>query len=669
MSATPLQFVPFSSSMDGTFWSELSRRKLVEYRLSEGPFDVGAAYSCGSAAGLPALANLDIGSFGHASGGLKTPGSCPLHGLLYLPNSLADMKKMDKSELLRASGERAWAAACDGGALKDASLLNRFVALIYVDLKKYTFCYWFGFPVVRLPEEVTLAKPPQRLGDVFDDSRLTCLNTAYATLDTPEKRAAFVVVPLGEEVQIRPLEELPTLVADRRPFYLAFSDPSTSPTHPGWPLRNLLALVVHRWGHSLSQCSVLCYRREARHGHVDSSHSLILDVQLCASVTAKGNSAPMYVGWERNAAGQLGPRSVDLSASLDPARLMENALELNLQLMRWRLAPTLDLEAVASTKCLLLGAGTLGCSVARCLVSWGVRNITFLDNGVVSYSNPARQSLYTARDCRDGGRPKCDAAAEALRAVSPAVHARGENLRVPMAGHSVPAHAEEHVQADVRRLEALVAEHDAVFLLLDTREARWLPTVVAAAQRKVVINAALGFDTFLVMRHGVAHGEAGDDSEKLGCYFCNDVVGPADSTRDRTLDQQCTVTRPGVGAMAGALAAELLVGLLQSPLKGRCPASDDAEASGENPLGPVPHQIRGFLARHVYMTPTCAAFPMCTACSRPVLDEYARRGWEFVLQVLNDAAYLERLTGLSRLHEETDLDQVWALSDSEDSAS
>ncbi|XP_037274030.1 autophagy-related 7 isoform X1 [Rhipicephalus microplus] len=663
MSAAPLQFVPFSSSMDGTFWSELSRRKLVQYRLGEGPFDVGAAYSCGSAAGLPALANLDIGSFGHASGGIRTPDSCPLHGLLYLPNSLANMKQIDKSALLRASGERAWAAACDGRALKDPSLLNRFVVLIYVDLKKYTFCYWFGFPVVRLPEEVTLAKPPQRLSDVFDYSRLTSLNVAYATLDTPEKRAAFLVVPMREEVQIQPLEELPTLVADCRPFYLAFSDPSTSPIHPGWPLRNLLALVVHHY--SLSRCSVLCYRRQARHGHVDSSHSLILDVQLCASVIAEGVNSPVYVGWERNAAGKLGPRSVDLSASFDPARLMENALELNLQLMRWRLAPTLDLEAVASAKCLLLGAGTLGCSVARCLISWGVRYITFVDNGVVSYSNPARQSLYTARDCWDGGRPKCDAAAEALSAVSPAVHARGENLRVPMAGHSVPAHAEEHVQADVQRLEALVAEHDAVFLLLDTREARWLPTVVAATQRKIVINAALGFDTFLVMRHGIA----GDNGEKLGCYFCSDVVGPADSTRDRTLDQQCTVTRPGVGAMAGALAAELLVGLLQSPLKGRCPTSDDAEASGENPLGLVPHQIRGFLARHVYMMPTYAAFPMCTACSQPVLDEYAHRGWEFVLQVLNDAAYLERLTGLSRLHEETDVDQVWALSDSEESAS
>ena len=106
---------------------------------------------------------------------------------------------------------------------------------------------------------------------------------------------------------------------------------------------------------------------------------------------------------------------------MDPTRLAEQAVDLNLKLMRWRILPSLDLEHVAGTRCLLLGAGTLGCYVARTLLAWGVRNITLVDSAVVSFSNPVRQPLFEFNDCLNGGKPKAECAAESLKKIFPGV--------------------------------------------------------------------------------------------------------------------------------------------------------------------------------------------------------------------------------------------------------
>ena len=76
---------------------------------------------------------------------------------------------------------------------------------------------------------------------------------------------------------------------------------------------------------------------------------------------------------------------------------------------------------------------------------------------------------------------------------------------------------------------------------------RWLPTVIGAASGALVITAALAFDSYMVMRHGMdkTAGQTrsclnGSDSPTgtasdvkggahLGCYFCGDVVPPGDS--------------------------------------------------------------------------------------------------------------------------------------------
>jgi ubiquitin-like modifier-activating enzyme ATG7 len=49
-------------------------------------------------------------------------------------------------------------------------------------------------------------------------------------------------------------------------------------------------------------------------------------------------------------------------------RLAETSVDLNLKLMKWRLMPQLDLDLIKNSRCLLLGSGTLGCSVARTLL-------------------------------------------------------------------------------------------------------------------------------------------------------------------------------------------------------------------------------------------------------------------------------------------------------------
>jgi ubiquitin-like modifier-activating enzyme ATG7 len=89
--------------------------------------------------------------------------------------------------------------------------------------------------------------------------------------------------------------------------------------------------------------------------------------------------------------------------------------------MRWRIMPSLNLEKIAQTKCLLLGAGTLGCYVARMLMAWGVRDIGLVDKGKVGFSNPVRQPLFEFEHCLNGGIPKAAAAAQSMRSIFPGV--------------------------------------------------------------------------------------------------------------------------------------------------------------------------------------------------------------------------------------------------------
>jgi len=190
------------------------------------------------------------------------------------------------------------------------------------------------------------------------------------------------------------------------------------------------------------------------------------------------------------------------------------------------------------------------------------------------------------------------------------------------------------------------------------------------------MNAALGFDTFVVMRHGprATSYPASYTGIKLGCYYCNDVVAPKDSLTDRTLDQMCTVTRPGLASIASSTCVELLVSMLQHPEGLHAPAppidlksvpgnTTEEGGQGSGILGLIPHQIRGYLAQFRNLLVTGQQFERCTGCSEKVVKAYETEGFPMLLRAFNEEAYLEQLTGLDKLYEEAQAalaDNDWA---------
>ncbi|CAG8597959.1 17823_t:CDS:10 [Racocetra persica] len=695
MSSNLVQFVPFSSAVEAPFWHTLSTRKIDLYKLDDAPQNILGYYSVGYSLRsqhateanitMPARLYLGTGAFdtNTTSFSFLPPFTYPSPGAIKNTNTIEEFKTLDKTALFRGTAEQIWQDIISGAAVKDPYLLTRFILVTFADLKKYKYYYWFGFPALLTePPWIIVNNEVKGIDEVWDSTEIKSLKENYDKFREVQSGSCtgfFLIKQLSnKEIAIGNLSEWDTFFdgCNDEEKIVGFADPSSLPTNPGWPLRNLLVLLKRHW--NVNKIKVICYREIP--SKKDISNSRILTVEI-PDTTVMPDECPKAVGWEKNLLGKLGPRTVDLAHMMDPIKLSDTSVDLNLKLMRWRIVPDLQLEKIKDTKCLLLGAGTLGCNVAKCLLGWGVRHITFVDNARVSFSNPVRQSLFFFEDCLEGGKPKASAAAENLKKIHPSVVSEGHDISIPMPGH--PITSESQVKADVEMLIQLIESHDVIFLLMDSRESRWLPTLLGANMRKLVINAALGFDTYVVMRHGVK-----DDSEcqttsssdkampsvkQLGCYFCNDVVAPTDSLKDRTLDQQCTVTRPGLSAIASAYAVELMVSVLHHEKGPAAPADTNAEPtsysdfSSSSPLGIIPHQMRGFLTHFNNMIVVGQAYERCTACSEAVLNEYKTNGFEFLKRAFNSPACLEEVTGLTKLHQESEVadDFDWDEEDTE----
>lgn len=692
--AVKMQYVPFASDIEIPFYASLASHKINHDKLDDSARKLMGLYEIRPTDSKEHSCRMQI--HGNALTNDETPaGFYRAEGMIKNVNTIEDYKNVDKIQMLQQAGRTIWDAINDGTIFSCPSLLASFIVLSFADLKKYRFSYWFAFPALVMdpswapvPEagQQTEGTPHKKLNADESSALVDKVQTYRYSVDSRqhgfflakkarktqpktdpdsegEERSSSPPLTPGASLsfawQIAPLSAYETGFFEGEysdDCFVCFADPSNyaepGPVAPAWGLRNLLVLVRQRWKRDRIQ--ILCYRETQ--GRRDAARSVILDMEIARQTKKKAEeeapkdplALPKVVGWERNAQGKLAGRMVDLTEYMDPKKLADSSVDLNLKLMKWRISPNLNLDVIKETKCLLLGAGTLGSYVSRNLLGWGVRKITFVDNGSVSFSNPVRQPLFNFKDCLEGGKKKATAAADALKGIYPGVESSGHVMSVPMAGH--PVTDVNRTKAEYEKLKELIEEHDVIFLLMDSRESRWLPTVMGKSAGKIVVNAALGFDTYVVMRHGIRTSPLPDGQPGLGCYFCNDVVAPADSMKDLTLDQQCTVTRPGIAAIASALLVELAVSILQHPSKHAAPAAiSGGDERGEHPLGIVPHQIRGFLSNFNSLNIIGQAYDCCSACSEKVLTAYEDGGWEFVEKALNDTDYVEELSGLKEV--------------------
>lgn len=162
-------------------------------------------------------------------------------------------------------------------------------------------------------------------------------------------------------------------------------------------------------------------------------------------------------------------------------------------------------------------------------------------------------------------------------------------------------------------------------------------------------SIALGFDNFIVIRHG---GNPNTHDPKIrgvrpGCYFCNDYLSPTDTMKDRTLDMQCTVTRPGLSFLSTAYASELLVNLIHTKPEEFAKENRDQGLNSAE-FGLVPQHIRGSASGFNVELMSSEAYDHCLACGAKIVGEYMKDRYDLVLKACNSPNYLQEASGISK---------------------
>ncbi|RHY77172.1 hypothetical protein DYB34_010174, partial [Aphanomyces astaci] len=369
MPSTLLQFQSFTSSPNVSFFQKLAQLKLDTYQLSDATQDITGFFELNSHATVPPRFLVDDTSFDFdaSSSPNRSKHEWRVPGVLVNTNTLEDFKNLDKVRLLNDAKARLRHAIDGFNPLG----LQTFVLCTFADLKTHTYWYRFAFPAVVpspgayqlqtwTPANSFLSLPHQQ----SIVRQLINRRHVHDEVTSANFPAAFIFDLTSSTVY--DLEDLHSL-SPPSALVFGFVDPSGLPTNPGWPLRNFLIWISQHCPTLVLSIYLGFFGLVFHHisnppeAHDDPSASCGLRASYIATIelTPYNELTSKVVGWELNVQGKSGPRQLQLANLLDPLQLAKTSVDLNLKLMRWRQLPHLDLDKLAHTKCLLLGAGIL----------------------------------------------------------------------------------------------------------------------------------------------------------------------------------------------------------------------------------------------------------------------------------------------------------------------
>jgi ubiquitin-like modifier-activating enzyme ATG7 len=635
-----LKYTQITAVFDPTFWTTLYSKKLNEFKQNIVTIPINCLNTHVSG---QYIAKFSDDSFEDFSYGYFADSEeytdleyktkllqCFMTGSLTVVNTLNEFNELFKKQNEPIVKE-IWSSISSGSVFDNSSEITQFAVTIYVDLKKYKFYYWISFPVFKISQNIMIdnISPLSILINNENEQQLIKDQIESIWKHNNPNINCFVC----EDFTLTPLNK--KCFDDGEDMVILYIDNGNSEIHANWTVRNMI-FTIGCYIKKKMYITMICYRNKSLN---DINNSPLITFLLEPIKYNLEIPPPYFNGFLQSNDKKGKPGYVDMSDSMNPDKLARSALNLNNRLIKWRISPDLDLENIASTKCLLIGAGTLGSHVARNLLGWGITHISFIDCGEVSYSNPARQSLFFQDDV---GNNKAETAALNLKRIYGDVVSKGHNIKIPMPGY--PIINEQEFYESIHKLDKLITDHDVIFLLTDTRESRWLPTLFCKQYNKLCLTAAIGFDTCVAIRHGKLENV---DETDYGCYFCTDVIEPTNTQVDATMDKKCTVSRPGISAMASALVAELMVS---------CIVTKKNDKSVLTKSNKIPHQIRCDLSTFETSVYNVEKSKYCIACSDSIMKEANDNILGFIEKSMMNTGYLTNVVGLNN-YDDYDFDE------------